>query len=653
MPKRFLPRFTFAFLACGLGLGALPARAQEQPATVIVFDSSGSMWGNLGKKRKSKFDLARAALRQSLTQADPRSRLGLVAFGHRRRGDCSDAEVLLPPAKGEALNIPDIVDKFNPKGRGPLTLALKAAAKTLAPGEPGSILLIHDGPDNCNADPCVAATEIAQSNPGVPVHIVSVALNRLEASRMKCVSKATRGKMFEANDAESLQAALDEAFQLAKLVLPKTPAKNAGTAKPDTSAQARPGLRLTASLSANGAPLAAPISWTVRNEKSPETIVDERTASALTLETPPGRYLVTARYGAANSNQTIEVSEKGPTTERLSFDAGLVKIAAGADQVPNLLDAPMVSLYSAAPDSGAGPKPQRPIWLGRLPVEIVVPAGNYTVRLEDGLLVRETGVTVEAGKRSQATLLLRTGRLELEAAAHDGGQPLSNVIYTINEDDPDAPQGRREIARSAHPNAAFVLPAGTYYVTAKHGNAEAYERIAIGTGDNIKSTLVFNLGRLSVSALLDGAPPPATASISFQIFKLDQPEHEMARSRGATGKFLLPEGRYRIEARTGTLNVKDAVETKIGAGRAHKIQLKLETAQIIVSPPTGSTSRETSWEVKDQRGRTVLRSSQTGATSATVAPGQYRLRSKIGERRSEESIDLKPGDKHTFEIAPK
>ena len=72
---------------------SVAAEAGTGPA-IVVLDGSGSMWGNIGTERPSKFDLARQALRQSLSTRSPRVRRGLMAFGQRRRADCSDVEVL-------------------------------------------------------------------------------------------------------------------------------------------------------------------------------------------------------------------------------------------------------------------------------------------------------------------------------------------------------------------------------------------------------------------------------------------------------------------------------------------------------------------------------------------------------------------------------
>src|SRR5262245_36052589 len=125
-------RYSFSYICPALLLAMLvaphAAQAQSPSPAVIVIDGSGSMWGNLGNERASKFDLARATLRLAFAKSAPNIRLGLVAFGHRRRSDCSDVETIASPQPGPAEPILTAIDKLNPKGKGPLALALKEAA---------------------------------------------------------------------------------------------------------------------------------------------------------------------------------------------------------------------------------------------------------------------------------------------------------------------------------------------------------------------------------------------------------------------------------------------------------------------------------------------------------------------------------------------
>ncbi len=66
---------------------------------MIVVDGSGSMWGNLGTDKRPKLEMVREALRALLPSLRTDARVGLASFGHRRRGNCGDAEVIVPPER--------------------------------------------------------------------------------------------------------------------------------------------------------------------------------------------------------------------------------------------------------------------------------------------------------------------------------------------------------------------------------------------------------------------------------------------------------------------------------------------------------------------------------------------------------------------------
>src|SRR5262249_48880049 len=157
-----------------------------EPASVIViFDGSGSMWGNIEGSRQSKLVLAREAVRRALSKITPQTRVGLAAFGHRR-GDCNDVELLRAPEPVDVAKIVDPLEKLNPRGRGPLTFALREAAKALTPGSgKNSLILIHDDADNCQLDVCAAAGELRAAN--IVVHVVGLALRGEDAAKMTCL----------------------------------------------------------------------------------------------------------------------------------------------------------------------------------------------------------------------------------------------------------------------------------------------------------------------------------------------------------------------------------------------------------------------------------------------------------------------------------
>ncbi len=649
LPLRRLAPLLLTVLA--LTVPARPSAAADETSdgpAVIVLDGSGSMWGNIGTEKPAKFDLARGALRQTLSSVSPRVRLGLMSFGQRRRADCSDVEVLATPEAGPAERILSIADRLSPKGKGPLALAMREAAKQIPPGEAGSVIIIHDGPDNCWQDPCASAAEIAKANPNTRVFLIGFGLEKADSQNLMCVARATKGRVLEAQDSASLTSALSEALTLANLerVDPTTGAAVPVPKEAVPPPAGAPGLRLTAALSAERPPIAGAVQWTVANAAQPDTPLKTARAKELSLDLPPGSYVVTANFGQASARQTIEVAAAGPTSAKLSLHAGVLKLDALADKGGTVLSDPLVTVSAKDANGGA----DRPVWMGRTgTAQLVLPAGTYRVRVQDGLAEQTGETTIAEGASVNVAPVLGTGRIELSAVDAANGQPLKDVVYTIEEDDPDSPQGRREVARTAAPAATFTLPAGTYYVVARSGVAEQHDRVALGSGATVKQVASFNLVSITVTAVESapqGGPPPTPQPVLIRVLS-EGDQREIARANGSTGTFLLPPARYRVEAVVSGLNIKAQGLMDLSNGRGGSVQLKLESGEISVAAGSASGRH---WRIKDNGGRTVSHSGPGGASSVRLAPGRYVLLSDGGSGPAEQPFDLKAGERRELQV---
>lgn len=98
-------------------LGALsaPMALADNPATMIVMDGSGSMWGQI--KGRPKLEIARETVAEVLAGLPEDRALGLMAYGHRERGNCADIEVMAVPAKGNATAILHAVNTMKFQGK--------------------------------------------------------------------------------------------------------------------------------------------------------------------------------------------------------------------------------------------------------------------------------------------------------------------------------------------------------------------------------------------------------------------------------------------------------------------------------------------------------------------------------------------------------
>ncbi len=108
-----------ALLAAALSL-SFAAAAEER--VVLVLDASGSMWGQIDGR--TKIEIARETVTGLVGEWRPENRLGLVAYGHRRKGDCADIETLIESGPLDATAFLGQVNALNPKGMTPLSAAV-------------------------------------------------------------------------------------------------------------------------------------------------------------------------------------------------------------------------------------------------------------------------------------------------------------------------------------------------------------------------------------------------------------------------------------------------------------------------------------------------------------------------------------------------
>ncbi len=204
----YFPRM-FAAFAASITLGSAAIAAER---TIIVLDASGSMWGQIAGK--AKIEIAREALDRVVTDYDPTKELGLLVYGHREKGQCKDIELVVPAQAGAASLINQSVGKIKPKGKTPLTASVRQAAESLKFTEDkATVVLITDGLETCNADPCALARELEETGVDFTAHVVGFGLSKEEGREVACLADETGGVYLSAADATELQEALNETVQ--------------------------------------------------------------------------------------------------------------------------------------------------------------------------------------------------------------------------------------------------------------------------------------------------------------------------------------------------------------------------------------------------------------------------------------------------------
>lgn len=178
-------------------------------AAVLIFDASGSMWGQLDGG-VTRIEVAREVMGQFFATRDATIPLGVIAYGHNRRGDCADIEVIAETGVQDAGALSRRLDRINPRGMTPISESLRLAAAKIPPtAEEADIILVTDGLETCDADPCAAAAQLARDGVRIRAHVVGFGLTEQEADALACVPEQTGGQLLRPQSGAELTDALN------------------------------------------------------------------------------------------------------------------------------------------------------------------------------------------------------------------------------------------------------------------------------------------------------------------------------------------------------------------------------------------------------------------------------------------------------------
>ncbi len=209
--------FASAFLAAGLIAGT----AEAETNILFILDGSNSMWGQIDGT--AKIDTAKSVLNDTLSGLSGDVVPGLMIYGHRRKDDCSDVQLVAPFGSGSVDSIRAAVSAISPRGKTPIADSLKAAGNAFAGREEenNNILLMSDGIETCGGDPCAVAGELVRRGINVRVHVVGFDVDAETRAQLQCIAEKGNGEYFDAKNASDFQSAVAKVQELAKAPEPE------------------------------------------------------------------------------------------------------------------------------------------------------------------------------------------------------------------------------------------------------------------------------------------------------------------------------------------------------------------------------------------------------------------------------------------------
>ncbi len=224
--RHVLTRLWCGLMVCLL-FGVDCAYGQRQEASVdaeanthilFVFDASNSM--NAYWEGKRKIEVATSLLSESLASlyGIPGLKLGLRVYGHQTKfvqgeQDCDDTELVVPLAEGNNLLIQKALGRIQARGTTPIARSLERTAEDFPAEEARKVIvLITDGIEACDEDPCAVSRMLQEEGIVVKPFIIGIGLEEEYKDTFRCV-----GNFFDAADPETFQEVLDIVIEQAML----------------------------------------------------------------------------------------------------------------------------------------------------------------------------------------------------------------------------------------------------------------------------------------------------------------------------------------------------------------------------------------------------------------------------------------------------
>ncbi len=465
-----------ALFAAFFLFAATPAVAEDGDA-VLVLDASGSMWGQI--EGEAKIGIAKSVLGDLLDSLPAERRLGLVAYGHRRKGDCSDIEELAAIGADRAA-IGAAVEGLSPKGKTPMAASVKLAAEKLKyTEEKATVVLISDGIETCEPDPCGVAAALEQAGVDFTVHVVGFDVTEENAqAQLQCLAENTGGKYISASNADELGAALETTV----------------AAAPEPVSETK--VRLRATELEGGIVIEEGLTWTVIPRLGGEPVVKETGAGVLDVEIAPGAYDVAVERPAdglkgvqeqvvirENTWKTVTIALTFPVEASVTADPG-GEVMAGTNILVHWTGPDRKGDYVTIVEKGADNGKYGTYAYTRIgdPAELRMPVepGEYEVRYMLGQPIRTLASVDITATPAAATLVAPDEAIAGEEISVEfTGPPAGSGdwITVVEPDAADKAYKNYHYSKQGSPaKLRMPLEAGEYEIRFVQGNSKVLAR---------------------------------------------------------------------------------------------------------------------------------------------------------------------------------
>lgn len=159
-------------------------------------------------------EIATDVLSTSVNNLPVNQNVGLVAYGHRREGDCRDVEFMIGMDNNDKSLVNQTLTGIRPLGRTPLAYSATEVINTLREADKSAtVILVTDGIESCDGNICEVVQAAKDEGIDFKLHIIGFGLQEEETTQLQCAAKAGGGQYYDAENAEALSSVLNEATE--------------------------------------------------------------------------------------------------------------------------------------------------------------------------------------------------------------------------------------------------------------------------------------------------------------------------------------------------------------------------------------------------------------------------------------------------------
>ncbi|MDO5093185.1 MAG: VWA domain-containing protein [Propionibacteriaceae bacterium] len=191
-----------------------PAHADgEVPKIMLVLDASGSM-AEPDPAGGTKMAAAKTALGSALESMPANAEVGLRVYGAGHDGGggdaaCTDSQVAHPLSALDKPGLTSAIEGFQPRGDTPIAYSLSEASKDLGDSGKRHIILVSDGEETCDPDPCATIRQLISGGVDIQIDTVGFGVDDKTRQELQCIAEAGDGSYYDAADAKGLESSLE------------------------------------------------------------------------------------------------------------------------------------------------------------------------------------------------------------------------------------------------------------------------------------------------------------------------------------------------------------------------------------------------------------------------------------------------------------